>query len=259
MRTPELSIVIACYQEAGHLEDSVRQLRETLDAFGRTYELLFIDDCSRDDTSAVIERLTDGRADCLFVRHAQNVGRGGTVSEGFRLARGRIVGFLDIDLEVHCRHIPDMVAAIERGHDGATALRHYRVGLSFGGFVRHALSQGYRWLFRGLFRLPYRDTETGFKFFVREKILPVVERTRDRGWFWDTEIMVLAHQAGLRIAEVPCPFVRRSDKKSTVRVFRDTWRYLVALRAFRKRLRAAARLPSHTSIGSPRTAPAAER
>lgn len=261
MRTPDLSIVIACYHEAGHLEDSIRQLRETLDASGRTHELIFIDDCSRDGTPAIVERLTAGRADCLFVRHAQNVGRGGTVSEGFRLARGRIVGFLDIDLEVHCRHIPDMVAAIERGHDGATAYRQYRVGLSAAGFVRHVLSQGYRWLFRALFRLPYRDTETGFKFFVRDRILPVVERTRDRGWFWDTEIMVLAHQAGLRIAEVPCPFIRRTDKKSTVRVFKDTWRYLVALRAFRKRLRREARQPDihEPTASTTSSAPAAQR
>ncbi len=235
--SPELSVVIACYQEEGHLHESVRELVATLDASGVSYELVFLDDCSRDNTAAIVRELVAKLPQARAVYHAQNVGRGGTVSEGFRLARGRIVGFLDIDLEVHCRHIPRMLAAINAGADGATAYREYSVGVSWNGFVRHVLSQGYRWVVGLFLRLPYRDTETGFKFFVRERVLPVLDETRDRGWFWDTEIMVLAHRAGLRITEVPCPFVRRGDKQSTVRVFRDTWRYMVALRAFRRRLR----------------------
>jgi glycosyltransferase involved in cell wall biosynthesis len=238
---PLLSVVVACYQEESHLADSVRQLRATLDQSGLSYELIFLDDCSTDRTPQIVAELVRGRANERAVFHRQNVGRGGTVSEGFQLARGQIVGFLDIDLEVHCRYIPDMVAAILQGFDGATAYREYSVGMSLNGFVRHVLSQGYRWLFRRCLRLPFRDTETGYKFFVRERILPVLAETRDQGWFWDTEIMALAHRAGLRIQELPCRFVRRGDKKSTVRICRDTWRYLVAMARFRRRLRAEAR------------------
>jgi glycosyltransferase involved in cell wall biosynthesis len=234
---PDLSVVIACYQEEGHLADSVQQLRATLDGLGRSYELVFVEDRSTDGTARVVRDLVQGRPNERAVYHAQNVGRGGTVSEGFRLARGRIVGFLDIDLEVHCRFLPAVLAAIDAGADGATAYREYTVGWRPASIVRHVLSQGYRLLFRLLFAVPFRDPETGFKFFRRERILPVVERTQDRAWFWDSEIMVLAHQAGLRIVEVPCRFERRADKQSTVRIVRDVWRYLVAIRAFRARQR----------------------
>jgi len=234
---PELSLVLACYNEAEHLPESVRQIRETLRGMGLRYELIFIDDCSRDGTPGLVEELCAGQPDARFVLHTQNVGRGGTVSEGFGLARGRVVGFLDVDLEVHCRFIPVVLAELHGDCDGVTAYREYQVGLAPAGVVRHVLSRGYRLLFRALFDVPYRDTETGFKFFVRERILPVLAQARDRAWFWDTEIMVLAHLAGLRIREVPCRFVRRNDKTSTVRVFRDTWRYMVAARRFRRRLR----------------------
>jgi glycosyltransferase involved in cell wall biosynthesis len=233
----DLSVVVACYQEEGHLEQSVRELTATLDATGRSYELIFLDDASRDGTAAIVARLVDGHPHRRAVYHRTNVGRGGTVSEGFRLARGRIVGFLDIDLEVHCSHVPAVLAAIDAGADGATAFREYRVDRSVDSVVRHVLSRGYRRLFRAVFDVPFRDPETGFKFFVRERILPVLDRTHDVGWFWDSEIMILAHEAGLRIVEVPCTFVRRADKKSTVRVVRDVWRYLVAIRAFRARRR----------------------
>jgi glycosyltransferase involved in cell wall biosynthesis len=236
--TPDLSVVVACYQEESHLVDSLRQLVATLDGLHRSYELIFLDDRSTDRTAALIAQLVEGHANRRAVYHAQNVGRGGTVSEGFRLAQGRIVGFLDIDLEVHCRHLPWVLSAIDGGADGATAFRHYPLGTNPLAWVRQFLSKGYRWLFRQLFDVPFGDPETGFKFFVRERILPVLDRCRDVGWFWDSEILILAHQAGLHIVEVACPFERRGDKKSTVRIVRDVWRYLVAIRAFRARQRA---------------------
>lgn len=237
----DLSVVIACYMEESHLRDSVQQLTDTLDGLGRSYELVFVEDASTDRTASLVRELVDGHANRRAVYHEQNVGRGGTVTEGFLLARGRVVGFLDIDLEVHCRYLPSVLKAIDDGADGATAFRNYAVGLRPAAIVRHILSQGYRWLFRTIFDVPFRDPETGFKFFVRERIVPVVRRTRDVGWFWDSEIMILAHQAGLRLVEVPCRFERRADKASTVRIVPDVIAYLLAIRRFRRRQREAAR------------------
>ncbi|MCU0863133.1 MAG: glycosyltransferase family 2 protein [Planctomycetes bacterium] len=243
----DLSVVIACYQEEGHLVESVRQLVATLDGTGRSYELIFVEDKSRDRTAAIIAELVAGHPNRRAVYHQHNLGRGGTVTEGFQLATGDIVGFLDIDLEVHCKFLPAVLQAIDHGKDGATAYRHYAVGWRPTAILRHFLSSGYRWLFRRLFDVPFRDPETGFKFFRRAKILPVVNKTRDPGWFWDSEIMILAHQHGLSIEEVPCRFERRADKQSTVRIFRDVWRYLVAIRAFRARQRAERR--SRAAVG----------
>ncbi|MCA8952006.1 MAG: glycosyltransferase family 2 protein [Planctomycetes bacterium] len=247
----DLSVVIACYQEEGHLRESVRQLTEVLDATGRSYELLFLEDKSTDRTAEIIAELVADKPHWRAVYHQQNVGRGGTVTEGFRLAQGRIVGFLDIDLEVHARFLPAVLEAIDSGADGATAFRGYEVEPRFTSIVRHVLSQGYRWLFRMLFDVPFKDPETGFKFFLREKIVPVALRTRDVHWFWDSEIMVLAHKAGLRIVEVPCRFERRADKQSTVRILPDVWKYLVAIRAFKKRLRAQRRAASAPAEAQP--------
>ena len=78
------------------------------------------------------------------------------------------------------------------------------------------------------------DTETGFKFFNRGKILPVLEQVQDKRWFWDTEIMVRALWNGLNITEIPCLFMRRSDKKSTVNLRKDIWDYLAKLYRFQK-------------------------
>ena len=236
---PDLSVVIACYQEACHLRASVAELTATLAAMGRSHELIFVEDASTDGTAAIVRELVaaDPRRRAFY--HPANVGRGGTVAEGFLQARGRIVGFLDIDLEVHCRYLPAVLAAIDAGADGATAFRNYDSSWRPTFLLRQLLSKGYRWLFRRSFAVPFRDPETGFKFFLRDRIVPVVRETHDQGWFWDSEIMVLAHRHGLRVVEVPCRFERRADKQSTVRVVRDVWRYLVAIRRFRARLRRA--------------------
>lgn len=240
---PEFSIVIPCYMEERHLEDSTAQLTATLEEIGKSYELIYIDDKSTDKTADVIKRLVNGHPHRRAIYHEKNVGRGGTVTEGFLLAKGRIVGFLDIDLEVHCRFLPSVIDAIEAGADGATASRQYSITWRPIALIRDTISIGYRWLSRLLFDTPFADPETGFKFFVREKIVDIAKRTEDVGWFWDSEIMILSHQAGLKVVEVPCKFERRDIGDSTVNICRDVGAHLIAIWKFRKRQKAARKAP----------------
>ncbi len=231
---PDLSLVVACYNEEPILEHSVGETFRVLDALRAESEIIFVDDASQDGTRDALARIVaahPGR-EIKTIFHDRNEGRGGTVSDGILVARGRIVGFVDIDLEVHARHIPACVLAVDSGYDVATALRVYE--FHWRAIDRYAMSRGYRWLMRTLLRVPLEDTETGFKFFRRDSILPVLQQTKDRGWFWDTEIMVRAYFAGRRIIEIPAPFVRRFDKKSTLRPVRDSVDYLVKLLRFRR-------------------------
>lgn len=232
----DLTLVIPCYNDGPHLETSLREIERVLSQTRYTYEMILIDDGSPDGSAEKVKEAAARRGNVRAVYHPHNVGRGGTVVEGMKLARGTYVGYLDIDLEVHCRYIPAMLLALDEGCDGATALRHYEIRLSVDTFFRHVLSTGYRRLVRFFLGLPYQDTEAGYKFFRRERILPLLEKTRNTGWFWDTEIMAQCHFHGLRIQEIPVLFLRRWDKKSTVRPLRDSFVYLIALMRFRARL-----------------------
>jgi len=238
---PDLSLILACYNEESHLEQSVKEVLEVLDSTRWTYEIIFVEDCSRDRTKDIIVRLLEQYRDrnvrALF--HEKNAGRGHAVRDGFRVARGRVVGFIDIDLEVHARYIPSCVLRIQNGADVAVAQREYK--LHPGLFHRHILSRGYVCLEKWALGIPLNDTESGYKFFVREKVLPVLDEVEDGGWFWDTEIMARCYLKRYRIEEIPCLFIRRYDKKSTVRLVHDTCDYFAKLWRFRKtvkRLRA---------------------
>jgi len=231
---PYLSLVLACYNEEEILAESFRTIRETLDEMGRPYEIVLVDDVSRDRTREILREIVAQNPDVNLnvILHERNKGRGATVTDGFRAARGEIAGYLDVDLEVHPRYIPSLVRAIEKGADVAVVRRIYAFQLR--SLDRYFLSRGYSFLVRKLLDVPLRDTETGYKFFRRQTLMPVIDAIEDPAWFWDTEFMVRAFRRGLRIDEIAGAYVRRDDKTSTVRGLRDSFIYFFKLLAFRK-------------------------
>jgi glycosyltransferase involved in cell wall biosynthesis len=236
-RPPHVSVVLACYNEAEHIEQSFREIRETLVQSAWGFEILFVDDLSRDGTREILKEIVESHRhlDLRLILHETNRGRGATVTAGFRAARGTFAGYLDVDLEVHCRYIPSLVRALERGADIATVRRIYAFQIA--SLDRYFMSRGYSFLVRKLLDIPVRDTETGYKFFRRETVLPLLDEIEDEGWFWDTEFMALAARRGLTIEEIPGAYIRRSDKTSTVRGLSDSVRYFRQLLAFRRTLK----------------------
>lgn len=235
MKHVDLSLIIACYNEEQLLSKSVLRITSVLDDSVFSYELIFVDDKSRDGTREIIASLVKKNKNFQAVYHEVNQGRGKTVRDGIALARGSVVGFIDIDLEVSSVYIPQFVRMILEGKaDVVTGLRIYREGLM--SLHRAILSRGYSWLVRSVLGIPLNDTETGYKFFNRKKILPIIKKTQNNGWFWDTEVMTYAHYTGLSVTEVPVLFVRRFDKTSSVRLVHDTLEYVKNLVGFYKRL-----------------------
>ncbi len=234
-QTIDVSLIIACYKDGAYLESSLQEIEKVMAQLRYSYELILIDDCSPDGSARIAEESALRRSNTRLILHLRNMGRGATVSEGMRMAQGKYVGFLDIDLEVHARYIPSMLQALEDGYDGATAHRYYEIRWNPGIFFRHILSVGYHSLVCLLLNLPYQDTETGYKFFRRERILPILDKTFSPGWFWDTEIMAQCYYHELRILEIPALFLRRPERTSTVKPVRDSIVYLRELIRFRHR------------------------
>ena len=232
----DLSLIVPCYNEAGHLRANVRAVIETLELTPWTWEIVFVDDGSGDDTPAIIADICAADPRCQAILHQRNRGRGAAFKTGFAASRGRVAGFLDIDLEVHARYIPSLVDEIER-HDAdvVTGSRHFLLRQT-GGLHRVALSWAYRILCDVLLSLDLEDSETGCKFFKRETTSAMVLGSEDDGWFWDTEVMARARLANVRIRELPVLFLRRADKASTVHPFRDSLAYLRGLHAFRGKM-----------------------
>ncbi len=245
----EVSLVLPCYNEAEHIEESVPSIIDILDTTRWVYEIIFVEDVSQDNTRELVQSLIKQYPDhnLSAIYHESNTGRGQAVQDGFQQAAGEIVGYIDIDLEVQPYYIPACVLKIKKGADICTGHRIYR--LSLPRFLRHILSRGYVWLTQQILDLPYQDTETGYKFFTREAALTILKYTQNKGWFWDTESMVYAHRLGYHVIELPCLFTRRISKTSTVKPLRDSIEYWQNLLQFARRLKTEQLQPIKTELG----------
>ena len=244
MTPPILSLVITTFRETDVLAGSLPRIAATLRGLGRPCELVFVDDGSGDGTAEWVEARCPAYADLSprVLRHPTNRGRGAALRTGFEAARGAYCGYLDLDLEVDVAYLPETVRLLDDGADVVIAVRTYvkdRPGFDF----RTFLSVGYRHLSRLVLRHRMNDTETGYKFFRRDRLLPLLPHIEEGGWFFDTEVMMVSWLAKRRIAEQPVDFHRRTDKVSTVKIARDVRRYLAALGRFVvRRRRLVARL-----------------
>lgn len=233
MKRVDLSLVLACFNEGSTLSSSLLKIVEVLKSTRYNWEIIAIDDHSRDSTYNILKKFSGNKRSFKVFKNSANIGRGGTVMLGIKKARGKVAGFIDVDLEVSPVYIPQFVRAIEKGADLVIATRIYKE--SWSSINRWVLSKGYSLLIRNLLTLGIKDTEAGYKFFNRKKILPILEKIKDKKWFFDTEIVARAVNKKMRVVEIPVLFLRREDKKSTVRIIPDTWSYLKALLEFKYR------------------------
>lgn len=245
-KKPDFSLVLACYNEESHLENSIQEILKVLDYSKFTYELIFVDDRSSDRTKEIIKKAVarEKTHSLKAVFHEKNTGRGGAVTSGIRAASAEIVGYIDVDLEVSPLYIPYCVSKVKEGADIVIGSRIYKVRAN--GAFRYLTHWVYLQLVRKLIGLRFlKDTESGYKFFRKNKILPALDKCENTHWFWSTEFVAQAFLEGLSFCQVPCLYMRNKDKKTTVKVLRDSWRYFISLISFhsrnKKALRARAR------------------
>lgn len=234
MSKPYMSLVLALYNEGPTLKQSLKTIYKSLQGIRKTWEVILVEDKSTDDTLTTVQKLLPNLKHTRLITHKENQGRGKTVSDGILNAKGIYCGFLDVDLEISSDYIPLFIKELEKGFEVVVGKRFYEKNLS--AVTRVVSSVGYKLIVHSLLKLPVDDTEAGYKFFKREKILPLLSKITEKGWFWDTEICARSYWKGLKISQIPVLFVRRLDKKSTVKLATDSLDYLKKIYLFRKQI-----------------------
>jgi glycosyltransferase involved in cell wall biosynthesis len=245
-KKPDFSLVLACYNEESHLKNSIDEILKVLDYTNLKYEVIFVDDKSTDRTREIIKQVIAGKKSYPLkaVFHDKNTGRGGAVTSGIRVSAAEVVGYIDVDLEVSPLYIPCCVKNVMEGSDLVIGSRVYKVRAN--GAFRYLTHWIYLQLVRNLIKVRFlKDTESGYKFFRKNRILPVLDKCENTHWFWSTELVANAFLQGLSFCQVPCLYLRNRDKKTTVKIFRDSLQYFKSLFNFylknRKALRARAK------------------
>ncbi|MDR3476485.1 MAG: glycosyltransferase [Gammaproteobacteria bacterium] len=127
MAKPYLSIVVPVYNEAGNLENLYSRLINVLDNYGKSYEIILVNDGSRDATETILNDLHNRRPNHIRIVHFNgNFGQHMAITAGFERARGEVIITLDADLQNPPEEIPNLVRAIEAGHDYVGSIRKNR-------------------------------------------------------------------------------------------------------------------------------------
>jgi dolichyl-phosphate beta-glucosyltransferase len=202
---PRLTFLLPVYDEAERLEASLGRLVEHAAALGEGFEVLCVDDGSRDRSRAIVSELARRDARIRSEGHATNRGKGFAIRRGLELARGERTVFLDVDLSTDLDATRPVLEALDGGSDVVLGSRHVR-GARIAGRqprFREALGRGFRRLSAAVFAPGTSDFTCGFQGFRRDAAREIASRMRIERWAFDVEIVVIARALGLAISEVP--------------------------------------------------------
>lgn len=214
---PVLDVVVPVHNEEKDLEPSVRRLHAHLrDTFPYAFRITVADNASTDRTPRIAARLASELPEVAWTRLADK-GRGRALRAAWSQSSAPVLAYLDVDLSTDLAALLPLVAPLISGHsDIAIGTRLARGSRVVRGPKREIVSRCYNVLLRSTLAVRFSDAQCGFKAVrsdVAERLLPLVQ---DSGWFFDTELLVIAERAGLRIHEVPVDWV--DDPDSRVRI-----------------------------------------
>lgn len=210
-----LEVVVPVHDEEAVLESSIRVLHEALgEQFGGRWRITIADNASTDGTADIADRLA-AELPGVHALHLAEKGRGRALKAAWLASPAEVVAYVDADLSTDLRALPPLVAPLLSGHsDLAIGTRLSASSRVVRGPKRELVSRGYNAILHRVLGVRFSDAQCGFKAMrrdVAQRVLPLVE---DTGWFFDTELLVIAERSGLRIHEVPVDWV--DDENSSV-------------------------------------------
>lgn len=192
-----LDVVVPVHNEEADLAPCVRRLHAHLSAhFPYPFRITVADNASVDATLAVAEALAAELPE-VRVRHLAAKGRGRALRATWSASDAPVLAYMDVDLSTDLAALLPLVAPLISGHsDLAIGTRLARTSRVVRGAKREVISRAYNLLLRGTLAARFSDAQCGFKAIradVARELLPLVQ---DTGWFFDTELLVLAQRAG---------------------------------------------------------------
>src|SRR5579862_3015919 len=218
MRVPQVDIVVPVRNEERDLAPSIRLLVGYLrDGFPFTARVTIADNGSTDRTWAIAGMLARDLPEVRAVRLEQP-GRGRALRAIWSQSDAEVLAYMDVDLSTDLNALLPLVAPLVSGHsDLAIGTRLARGARVVRGPRREFISRGYNLLLQAALGARFSDAQCGFKAIRRECAAQLLPQTTDSAWFFDTELLVLAERAGLRIHEVPVDWTEDPDSRVDVR------------------------------------------
>lgn len=226
----ELSIIIPAYNEANRLPNTLEKIVLYLYGKGTSFELIVVDDGSKDNTAEIVLQASKQYPEIRLVRNDRNYGKGYTVRKGVLEAGGEYILFTDSDLSTPITELPRLWHALtEEGFDiaiGSRSLPEAQI-LVCQPWYRGLFGQFYPFFVHLLVINDFRDTQCGFKLFRKNVAYRLFSLLKTKGFSFDVEILLRAKISGCQVKEMPV--VWSNSRESKVVLWRDPFRMLKEL------------------------------
>lgn len=234
---PAISIIIPAFEEEARLGDSIEEILSYVEKEKLSAELIVVDDGS-DDRTAEVAAAAAARHPAMqtkVIRYEPNRGKGFAVKTGLLAAVADIAVFSDADLSTPIEELSKLVRPIQTGeYDltfGSRALDRSLIGMRQP-WRREQGGKVFNLIVRALTRLPFWDTQCGFKAFNMKKFRPLLDVMQIERFGFDVEFLYVADLHGLRLKEIPVRW--NHDERTKVSVFRDSYRMFNEVRLIRR-------------------------
>ena len=231
----DLSIIIPAYNEETRIIKSLNIAVEYLEKQNYNYEIIAVDDGSKDNTISV---LTNYHSKVRVISLGKNLGKGAAVRKGMLSAIGEIRLFSDADFSTPVYELEKLLNHIHSGADiciGSRAMDRSMVK-EHQPFYREFMGKTYNKIVQLLVFKGITDTQCGFKAFTRHAVEKIFSIAKINGFSFDVEILFLAKNLGLKVEQVPVEWY--NDERSTVHPVKDSammiWELLKIRRLHKK-------------------------
>ena len=210
-------LVLPVYNESHVLEASVERLYQAMDSTADfPWRIVVVDNGSIDETRSVAEQLANKGDRYLFL-HLDQKGRGRALTKVWTETDAEFSLYMDVDLSTDVEAIPETVAMLRDGADIVTGSRHDSRARITRCLKREVLSRGYNLMIRGMMRTKcFDDAQCGFKGVRLETIRQLLPLIQNKNWFFDTELLVLAEYASLKVRTVPVKWIEDPDTRVNI-------------------------------------------
>ncbi len=206
----KISVIVPAFNEEAFIRPSLEEIVATFDAMDLDYEVIVINDGSRDGTLREALEAARRHPRIKVKRNLENYGKGRALKKAFRYCDGELIVFLDADLDLEPSFVPILIDILKwEAVDVVIGSKFHPMSQIEYSLQRRFISFIYYFVIKLLFKLRLRDTQTGIKVFRRQVLEEVFPGILVKKFAFDLELLAVAQRLGFKIAEAPIVLKQR--------------------------------------------------
>jgi len=198
----KVSIIIPAFNEAVSIARCLKEIARAMNESKFDYEVIVIDDGSDDSTYIVSNNVAKGNHKIKLIKNHVNMGKGHAIKRGLQLCSGDFIAYMDADFSMHPKQLTLFLSKLKEADAVIGSKRHPKSIISYP-LHRKFLSKAFNLLVKLMFRIPFSDTQCGFKIFKREVLEKVYPKLLTKNYAFDVELLINVYRWGYKIVEAP--------------------------------------------------------